>query len=323
MNSPLKQYRQLLLIPAFLCTLSLLLFTAIKVSATELPQAVPTVSTYSSTSHINTVSANFSESKMGNTVTQTELPTLTIEGPNRTLLRESIQLVASVQPPMGTPGSAVYPVGYIWSPDENSSVFIAFRSNGITATATITWANAGYNVVNLVANTGIGTVSTPYTVAVSARSISISSLQTTTFAYNEFDGTSIRALVPAQEIDGSIQLDYLPASGIRGPVEEGFIGQAFELNAIREQSTQSNFRFEKPTKLTIVYDDRQVGVDNGATMHLRRWNGSSWVRIATDCGAPLFAAHDPIQNQIEAEICQLGTFAIFGAIEALFLPVIQ
>lgn len=332
MNSPQKQYRHLLLIPALLCTLSLLLVTAIKVSATVVPQAVSTVSTYPLPHHNEARRSNPSKPSGDNSVSPSALFRLSIDGPTRTELQEPVQMIASVSLISGTLPSGtllsetlssdLFPVGYSWDPADNSPVTIRFRSNGITSTGTITWTTAGYKTINVTANSLLGTVTEPYTIAVSARSMAISSMQTTTFAYNKFDGTGIRILVPAQAIDDSIQLNYLPAEAT-GPANQGFIGQSFELNAWGGQQVLDNYHFEKLVSLSLVYEDSDLGINNGASIHLRRWNGSEWQRIEDNCGRSLGSSHEPADDRMEAEVCRFGQFALFGAAEAIFLPVIQ
>lgn len=342
MNSPLKQYRQYLLIPAILCTSSLLLFSVIKGSsgvatATAKSVEVPVV---------HTVDSAHRDTSSGDTIPTLSIPQvstidnrspvqsdedpalLNVVGEDRALLFQPTQAFASVVPLSGTPTSAIYPVAYTWEPAPSDPFSARFSNTGITSTMIITYATVGVKVINVTAGTSAGDVTVPFTIPVSVRSIPISSFQTTRFRYNEFDGTGIRVVVPGQTIAETIQLDYLPIGTIGESRDQGSTGLIFELNAYQNQSYLSAYTFEQPIDITLVYDDGTIMQAEESLLTLRRWQSTTpgegqWVEVSADCETPSVYERDLEMNQLSVKLCTLGQFALFGVVSTTFVPVIR
>ena len=217
---------------------------------------------------------------------------------------------------------------YKRQPNPLDPVTVSFRSNGVTSTATITYTTVGLKVIDVTASTSVGEVTESFTIAVSARSVSISSFQTTTFRYLEFNGSGIRVDVPGQSIAGQIQLDYLPIPGVNAAGETGFTGKAFELRAYQNQRFLSSYSFAKPVEVTLTYGINELGGHGQSLLRMRRWQSDGqgsgqWVDVAEECGTSSTVDFSPERRQVTTQACLLGQFALFGATASLYLPLIQ
>ena len=259
---PLKQYRRLLLLSVYLCTTTLLFISVIRVftALDSTPTNQSSFSTFalgasmpyltggrrSGFERVKSLDPSgtqgFDARTVPLTTNRSQTISLNVAGSTQIALNHPAIYVASILSPTPSGGTAIYPVRYEWFLDQHPSA-LTYRSNGITSTATITWSTAGIRVIGVSASTGIGEVAAPYTISVSALSPQLTSNQTTTFAYNESIGTGILIQIPAQALDRSVQMAYLPLGTVSAPQPKGYLGQAFQLNVQENGTNLDSFSF--------------------------------------------------------------------------------
>ncbi len=99
-----------------------------------------------------------------------------------------------------------------------------------------------------------------------------------------------------------------------------FAGQAFNLDAYRNETHLSGFTFQQPVTISLTYSDADVAGLDEASLDLDYWNGDAWAAAA--CGP--YDRH-PDENRLATPICHLSQFALFGVAapqQRIYLPLV-
>jgi hypothetical protein len=125
--------------------------------------------------------------------------------------------------------------------------------------------------------------------------------------------------VPAGAVTQSIELRYTARAeaGYASASPYQFAGQAFDLEAVRDDQPLETFSFERPVTVSVEYQEQARGPAIETTLVLMRWNGSQWEDTA--CGDYL---RNPVTNRLEVPLCHLSRFALFGETMKVYLPLV-
>jgi hypothetical protein len=128
--------------------------------------------------------------------------------------------------------------------------------------------------------------------------------------------------VPAGAITRTTTLSITPTLATsNGGV--AFAGHAFSLSATYNGAEVPEFATTKPMTVTIRYSDEDISVvSDESGLLLKVWTAKGWQAAGQTCAAPVPERRTPALNQVTAEICRGGTFALFGPTHQLYLPVV-
>ena len=140
--------------------------------------------------------------------------------------------------------------------------------------------------------------------------------------YVDGQGNEVTVQVPAPAITEPLTLVYTSVPTVTTtPGGFLFAGRAFDLDAFRAGQPLSNFQFQRPVTLTVHYTDTDVAGLNETSLVLYYWNGIAWLDGA--CGP---YDHHPAEHWLQAPICHLSRFALFGRSGSsqteMYLPII-
>ncbi len=135
--------------------------------------------------------------------------------------------------------------------------------------------------------------------------------------------TTTTIQIPVGSVTDTTLLAYTNVQTVTTPpTDYGFAGQAFNLDAYRNDTLLSGFNFNIPVTITIDYAYSDVfGIDE-ETLILAYWDDNAWVDINTSCPLSKYE-RNPNTNQVSTTICHLSQFALFGVPQPLiYLPIV-
>ena len=140
--------------------------------------------------------------------------------------------------------------------------------------------------------------------------------------YTDTQGLPTRLDFPADAVSVSTTLILTPTLAAAGSGFK-FTGHAFELAAYQGGLLQPDFAFGNPVTVTIRYSDADVtSITSEEELVLAWWNGATWQDAAETCTPNSVYTHDPVNNRVSVSICHLTTFALFGPVKTVYLPIV-
>lgn len=128
------------------------------------------------------------------------------------------------------------------------------------------------------------------------------------------DGSSLTVTVPAGAVSEPVTLVAIPAEDpATTPGTLSFAGQAFTLQAYRDDLLVEGLAFDPPVKVSVTYTDNQIAGLDEASLALYVWEDPAWVDAATTCTPPSVYLREPELNRLSVDICHLSEYALFGA----------
>jgi hypothetical protein len=127
------------------------------------------------------------------------------------------------------------------------------------------------------------------------------------------EGSSIAIQIPAGAVTDPTRLVIIPATEpTTAPASLSFAGQAFTLEAYRDDVRLEPFAFEQPVTATLDYLDWQILGFDEATLKLYVWEDPDWVDAAATCSPPSSYVREPELNRLRVAICHLSEYALLG-----------
>jgi hypothetical protein len=143
----------------------------------------------------------------------------------------------------------------------------------------------------------------------------LSSLVDTLFSYTGTNGRATSITFPAGAWDG-LQAEIEPFAFF-GSQGLGHTGQAFELRV------EGLEELPAPVIATLLYTDFDVrNISNESQLDLYWWNGLKWVKSWQVCPIGTESRLDQQQNQLAANLCRVGRYALLGPSYQFRLPLV-
>lgn len=140
-----------------------------------------------------------------------------------------------------------------------------------------------------------------------------------TLSYSDTQGLTTSLSLATGTLTQSLTLSLTPTLADSYD-DQLFAGHAFELLAQAELSGQLEAGL--PLSLTISYSDADLSVADEQGLTLRRWNGTGWQDVVSECGGSAYN-RNLANKRISLALCGGGRYALFGPTLPLRMPVLM
>lgn len=237
-----------------------------------------------------------------------------ITGDLEGVLATPYTFTATVLPPDTSP-----PITYTWMPTPTIGQD--------TANATYLWNAASAPVITLTAQNPGGQAVATHTMLILEGAMGDVTPETGgTLDLEAPSGGGITVEAPPGAVTGTAKLLYQAAISVtEQPAEFQFAGRAFSVDAYRDGTELTGFRFERPVTITLLYTDAEIAglVESSLTLFTR--SGTAWIDAATSCVPASVYFRQPDANSLSVAICHLSQFGLFGQVpdtNDVYMPVV-
>jgi hypothetical protein len=135
--------------------------------------------------------------------------------------------------------------------------------------------------------------------------------------YSDGQGWAVTIQAPPYAVTETTTIVYSAVPAAADLAGFGLAGNAFNLDAFRNNTPFDSLTFNSPVTVTIEYTDADVFAIDEDQLLLQTWNTTTSMWEDAACGE--YDRH-PTQNWLSVPICHLSEFGLFGRQYNIYLP---
>jgi uncharacterized repeat protein (TIGR01451 family) len=241
---------------------------------------------------------------------------VTINGPATGYVGTMYVFTAAV-----SPATATLPINYVWTP--------APLTGQGSANAAYRWVVTGAQTITVTASNAAGSDSDTHAITLAPlppMSTTVGPAGGFLIVYTDTHGLTITLEIPAGAVSETTELRFTPIPSPTEPIsaELDLLGNAFDLDAYRNNARLVDFTFFKTVTLTVRYWSGDLNGIDEATLELYRWVPSFWQKVGACAGEG--QTRDTDRNAIIARLRGLSRFGVCFAKQPgrniIYLPVV-